>query len=346
MLSWGMRTALACLPLLVPLLPCAAQDIRRERVEFRSGASGATLAGSIAGDAIVDYVLDARAGQRMQVDLTTSNPSLYFNVIAPGADSAMFVGSVEGAHFAGALPASGEQVIRVYLMRNAARRGEKAEYSLNVEIGGAAAGAPVPAPADDFADGLAGGPDFWEVTGLEAGGTLNLRGAPSTGDAVLARLPAGEVVRNRGCRMAGGQRWCEVVRQDGGSGWVAGRYLREAAAPAAATAPAPPRRASDAGGLLGNGEPFSATGSLPCVLGAGQPTASCRFGVIRTTGQGNAGIWIARGDGTERYILFENGAPVFTDAGASPALERNGDLNLVRIGDERYEIPDAVLNGG
>jgi hypothetical protein len=26
--------------------------------------------------------------------------------------------------------------------------------------------------------------------------------------------------------------------------------------------------------------------------------------------------------------------------------ERSGDLTLVRIGEERYEIPDALVNGG
>jgi uncharacterized protein YraI len=81
----------------------------------------------------------------------------------------------------------------------------------------------------DYADGLAGGPDFWEVTGLAPGDTLNLRIGPSTGDRVVGELDAGDVVRNFGCGRVSGQRWCQVAGpgDPGSEGWVAGRYLRE-----------------------------------------------------------------------------------------------------------------------
>ncbi len=84
---------------------------------------------------------------------------------------------------------------------------------------------------------------------------------------------------------------------------------------------------------------------MPCATAAGQPTRPCPFGVIRE-GPGNAGVWIVLGDGKERQILFENGVPVATDGPATPDYDKDADLTLVRIGDERYEIPDAVVNGG
>ncbi len=78
-------------------------------------------------------------------------------------------------------------------------------------------------------DGLDGGPDYWEVRGLPAGGRLNVRRDPTTRSPVLATLREGEVVRNLGCRMTGNMRWCRIRSTIGMdvTGWVAGRYLRE-----------------------------------------------------------------------------------------------------------------------
>ena len=122
-------------------------------------------------------------------------------------------------------------------MRNAARRNETANYSLSVSIRGAASQAP-PSSNPDYADGLSGGPDYWEVYGTPD--TLNIRSGPSTKYRVLIAFPVGTVVQNLGCRMSGGQRWCKIT-QPGGTGvtgWAAGRYLREAAAPSYAKPPA------------------------------------------------------------------------------------------------------------
>ena len=113
----------------------AADDIRTERVHFKKGASSATVQGSIKGYQVVDYVLGARQGQSMNVSMATNNTSNYFNILAPGKnDEAMFVGSTSGDQFEDTLPASGDYKIRVYLMRNAARRGEVAKYRLEMII--------------------------------------------------------------------------------------------------------------------------------------------------------------------------------------------------------------------
>ncbi len=71
----------------------------------------------------------------MTVTLKSKNPSLYFNVIAPNAsDEAIFIGSTSGDTYKDYLPESGTYTIRVYLMRNAARRGEVAPFTLNTRI--------------------------------------------------------------------------------------------------------------------------------------------------------------------------------------------------------------------
>lgn len=192
-------------------------------VAFPAGSDGASLTGSVTGYDGVRYSLNARAGQRMVVDMATGNASAYFNITAPGATEAMHIGPVAGNRFDGILPAGGDYTVDVYLMRNAARRGETARFTITFRITGAGAPAEV---QPDFADGLMGGPDFWAVTGLPAGDSLNLRSGPSTADGVIGRLAQGEVVRNLGCRMTGKQRWCQVETSFG-AGWVSGRYLRE-----------------------------------------------------------------------------------------------------------------------
>ena len=70
----------------------------------------------------------------MAVILETSNRSNYFNITAPGADSAMFIGSSSGNRFVGGLSEDGEYTVRVYLMSNAGRRGETAKYTINFAL--------------------------------------------------------------------------------------------------------------------------------------------------------------------------------------------------------------------
>lgn len=130
------------------LFACAVQaQIRTERVQFAKGASSKTITGTLKGDASVDYVVGARAGQTMSVTLKPGNASNYFNVLPPGSETALFVGSSSGNTYTGSLPADGDYRIRVYLMRNAARRNEASNYTLTVGVTGASAAATPAAPA-------------------------------------------------------------------------------------------------------------------------------------------------------------------------------------------------------
>jgi hypothetical protein len=123
----------------------------------------------------------------MVVTLTTESTATYFNILAPGeTEVAFFIGQTAGSSYAGRLPDSGDYTLRVYQMRSAARRGEVARYSLDVEITSA-----------DFADGLGGGPDFWEVTGLGASGKLNLRETPAASGLSSGRRAASHHGRKR-----------------------------------------------------------------------------------------------------------------------------------------------------
>jgi len=125
---------------------------RQERVSFAKGESSVTIKGQIKGDADVDYLVRAAAGQTLSVTLKASNRSNYFNVLPPGsADVAMHVAQ-DGRPYTGMLPTDGDYKVRVYLMRSAARRNEVSNYELTISVTGHAL-APLPASKDALVPG-------------------------------------------------------------------------------------------------------------------------------------------------------------------------------------------------
>jgi len=139
-------TAAFSLSLLFGATNVFAGDIRVVNVQFKPNETGTTIKGSIKGRQTIDYRLKAKAGQQMTVNLDTTNLSNYFNVLPPGSETALFVGSTSGNNWTGTLPKDGDYTIRVYLMRSAARRNEKAKYTLSIDIAGSELGK---APASD-----------------------------------------------------------------------------------------------------------------------------------------------------------------------------------------------------
>lgn len=128
-------SALASACLLASAGPSIAQDVVRTiPITFARGASSAAVVGSVRGYDSVDYTIRARAAQTLTVRMTTNNASSYFNLTAPGADAAMFNGSIDGNRVSTALPTTGTYTVRVYLIRAAARRGEVARFTLNVVV--------------------------------------------------------------------------------------------------------------------------------------------------------------------------------------------------------------------
>lgn len=113
---------------------------KRERVQFAKGQSSKTIKSTIRGSQTIDYLVRAGAGQTLTVSLRGSNGANYFNVIAPGQqDAAMFRGELaENRMEQRLLPTEGDYVIRVYLVRAAARRNESSNFTLTVSIGGKA----------------------------------------------------------------------------------------------------------------------------------------------------------------------------------------------------------------
>ncbi|PHV28747.1 DNA breaking-rejoining protein [Janthinobacterium lividum] len=122
---------------LVTLMTCAvlicgsaaaADPGRHEQIELAQGAALKKLSGKIKGDETVEYRIAVPAGGALNLKLKSANRSTYFNVSAEGAEEAIFVGSRDGDHFTITAPAGAVYKVSVYLMRNAARRHEKASY--------------------------------------------------------------------------------------------------------------------------------------------------------------------------------------------------------------------------
>ena len=117
-------------------------SIERQEVQFARGAVGTIIPGRIVGRQTIDYIVRASAGQRISAKLTSGSSAVYFNLLPPTGATALYVGDGFPANdYVGRLPVTGAYRLRVYLNRAAARRGERADYSLALRIDPARPGA-------------------------------------------------------------------------------------------------------------------------------------------------------------------------------------------------------------
>lgn len=183
-----------------------------------------------------------------------------------------------------------------------------------------------------------GGPRVWTVVNAPSG--LNLRAAPSTRASVVTHYRNGDWLDNLGCEVTGSRQWCYVQAFGGGPvGFVAADYLAPTLAPDGSM-PAGP---DDSALRAGRGD-FDATGKIMC------GRAMCDFGVARSGG-GFATVVFRMADGRDRAIYFRMGEPMganTSEADGYPAFSatKTKDMYNVRVGQERYQIPEAVIFGG
>jgi hypothetical protein len=189
-----------------------------------------------------------------------------------------------------------------------------------------------------------GGPRNWIVP--DKFEEVPLRSEPSTEAEVISRYASGTLLDNLDCQKRESEIWCDVQQLGGGPrGFVRATYLQPAIAPDGAVAKGPDNSAL----RLGQGD-FDATGKVPCAQYEGQPMQSCDYKVARAGG-GYAAVEITKPDGTPRVIYFRMGIPIGAstseaDPGGTFNVQKEADLHFIRLGTERYEIPDAVVLGG
>jgi hypothetical protein len=106
--------------------------------------------------------------------------------------------------------------------------------------------------------------------------------------------------------------------------------------------PLPAARDAKVGGTA-----YHATAKVPCTLPYQPDVKSCDAGVVRRGNDGTATFEAMGPAGVQRRILFVQGKPVAADTMDPVTVTRQGDVTIVKVSDnERYDIPDAFLNGG
>jgi hypothetical protein len=95
------------------------------------------------------------------------------------------------------------------------------------------------------------------------------------------------------------------------------------------------------------GTTYHATGKVACTLPYQADVKSCDAGVVRRGNDGTATFEAIGSMGGQRRVLFVQGKPVAADTMDPVTATRQGDVTIMKVGDdERYDIPDAFLNGG
>ncbi len=91
---------------------------------------------------------------------------------------------------------------------------------------------------------------------------------------------------------------------------------------------------------------YRGAGRIRCSMDGGERVTYCPYVVARED-NGNAVVTVKNSDGTERTIRFSGGRGTGAEGGDGPfSATREGGLNIIRIGEEVYAIPDAVIHGG
>ena len=104
----------------------------RVRVKFAKGATSANLKGTITGYKYIDYIVAAKSGQTMSVNLKTSNPASGFYMYYSDMKEVDETSGV--TEITRKTDVDDNYIIRVIMPRSSARRKETANFTLNVSI--------------------------------------------------------------------------------------------------------------------------------------------------------------------------------------------------------------------
>jgi hypothetical protein len=117
---------------LIETVAATASQNKPQRIRFEKGKSSATIRGRIAGFDTQDYVVGAGAGQQMDIRIKASTGSTYFVLYSINDRP---TDRNETDHYSLETTESGDYVIRVFMMRSAARRkGAVSNYTLTISI--------------------------------------------------------------------------------------------------------------------------------------------------------------------------------------------------------------------
>lgn len=98
------------------------------------GIGSAQVAATIHGHETVEYLVDAKTGQSLQLDMRSSNKLAGYRITAPAAPRPLYKGHGQHAQFSVTLPRDGTYRVLIYLGDEAAERDESANFSLNIQL--------------------------------------------------------------------------------------------------------------------------------------------------------------------------------------------------------------------
>lgn len=94
---------------------------------------------------------------------------------------------------------------------------------------------------------------------------------------------------------------------------------------------------------------FDVVGEVACAQEVGQPMGSCTAQVARV-GSSAAAVVVTFANGFARTLLFDDGVfargnPTMSGVGTDTDWRVSEGTHFVRVDDQRYELPDALVFG-
>ncbi|MCQ3829586.1 hypothetical protein HXX02_09005 [Microbulbifer elongatus] len=94
----------------------------------------AGVKGSVTGENAIEYLIEAKTGQSLELDLRSDHALAGYRITAPAAPRALHHGQGRHSVYSGTLPRDGTYRVLVYLLDAAAKNGDRAEFFLNIRI--------------------------------------------------------------------------------------------------------------------------------------------------------------------------------------------------------------------
>ena len=191
-------------------------------------------------------------------------------------------------------------------------------------------------------DPAEGGPRRWE---LSIPGGHKMYASPTFSSPVIRTLSDGAILTNFGCVDAENLLWCNVkpLRQRT-RGFVPAEHLRPARGPDVVV----PMGVDNSPERARQGQ-FDLQGQIACAQEQGQSMSQCKFGVARSSG-GDASVVVMFANGFRRTLYFSHGTFIRADTtmsgtGFDTDWRKDGALHVIRVDDQRFELPHAAIFG-
>lgn len=210
------------------------------------------------------------------------------------------------------------------------------------------AGLPTPVHSQETKDAIVhlapkdNGPRRFSVVAPEG---VTLHRGPSSTSETNQTVSDGSILLNRGCAKRKDTVWCKVrPLKRGAPGFAPSAFLVPSVGPDG-TIPT----GVDDSRQRAKKRDFDARATIPCAQEVGQALGKCEAKVARGTG-GDASIAVTFPNGFTRTLYFVHGefmsaSATMSGVGTDNEWALKGNIHVVRVDDQRYELPDQFVFG-